>query len=797
MADQVADKVIALCGNPNCGKTTLFNELTGTNQRVGNWPGVTVERKEGLFRIDGMPARLVDLPGIYSLDLADAQGGLDEKVARDYLTSGNVDLIINIVDASNLERNLYLTAQIMEMRLPMVVALNMVDVAEDAGLVTDTVALSERLGCPVIPLVASRSTGVENLLHVLHRELLTPTRPRPYVAYPAVVEDAIAELMPQLSGLAATQAVGSLAPDHRWLALKLLEGGALSEVLLRDELTLRQQVQEHRRLIRQVLNDDLDVVFADSRYGWIRQLVSGVARQTRLVSRSVSDRIDQVVLNRWLGIPIFLIVMYGLFLITINVGSAFIDFFDIAAGTIFVDGFGALLAGINVPEWLIIILARGAGAGIQTVATFIPIIGILFLFLAILEDSGYMARAAFVMDRFMRFIGLPGKSFVPMLIGFGCNVPAIMATRTLENRRDRLLTIMMNPFMSCGARLPVYALFAAAFFPATGQNVVFGLYLLGIAMAVITGLILKNTILRGETSHFVMELPPYHMPTLKGVLIRGWERLKSFMLRAGKVIVIMVMILSILGSIGMDGTFTDENSDQSVLSGISRTVTPVFTPMGIREDNWPATVGIFTGVFAKEAVVGSLDALYSTLGVRDDAARGIEPEEEEAFSFWGGLSEAVATIPDNLADVPGMLLDPLGLNVGEVSDPETAAQEQEVRVGTFGAMATRFNGRIGAFAYLVFVLLYFPCVAAMGAIYRETNWGWTAFVALWTTGLAYGAATLVYQAGTFASHPRQSLAWILAVAIAMAITILGLKAAGPPGGEPGHGGLDDASAAAL
>jgi ferrous iron transport protein B len=792
----MAEKVIALCGNPNCGKTTLFNELTGTNQRVGNWPGVTVERKEGLFRIDDMPVRLVDLPGIYSLDLADAQGGLDEKVARDYLTSGHVDLIINIVDASNLERNLYLTAQIMEMRLPMVVALNMVDAAEDAGLETDTVALSERLGCPVTPLVASRGIGVDTLLHVLHRELLSPARPHPYVAYPAVVEDAIAELMPELGTLANAESVGSLVPDARWLALKLLEGSNHSETLLRGRGDLNRRVVEHRRLIRQVLKEDLDVVFADSRYGWIRQLVSGVARQTRAVSRSVSDRIDQVVLNRWLGIPIFLMVMYGLFLVTINVGGAFIDFFDIAAGTIAVDGFGALLASINTPEWLILILAGGIGAGIQTVATFIPIIGILFLFLAVLEDSGYMARAAFVMDRFMRFIGLPGKSFVPMLIGFGCNVPAIMATRTLENRRDRLLTIMMNPFMSCGARLPVYALFAAAFFPASGQNVVFALYLIGIGMAVLTGLILKRTILRGETSPFVMELPPYHMPTIKGVLIRGWERLKSFIIRAGKVIVIMVMILSILASIGVDGSFSNENSDKSVLSSLSRTITPVFSPLGVRQDNWPATVGIFTGVFAKEAVVGSLDALYSTLGAEDDAARGLVSDEGDTFSFWGGLSEAFATIPANLSEVPGMLLDPLGLSVGDVSTIDTAAEEQEVGVGTFGAMASRFNGRIGAFAYLIFVLLYFPCVAAMGAVYRETNWGWTAFVGLWTTGLAYAASILVYQGGTFPSHPRQSLAWILAVAIAFALTILGLKAVGPRREAAGHNPLADASAQA-
>ncbi len=791
------EAIIALCGNPNCGKTTLFNELTGTNQRVGNWPGVTVERKEGLLEVGSMPVRLVDLPGIYSLDLADSHGGLDEKVARDYLTSGKVNLIINIVDASNLERNLYLTAQIMEMRLPMIVALNMIDVAEEAGFATDSVALSERLGSPVVPLVAAKGIGVESLLHGVERELQSPTPPRPYVAYPPVVEDAIAALMPQLGCLSAAVGAGSLTPDHRWLALKLLEGGSQGETLLQGRRELSQQVASHRRRIRQVLQDDIDVVFADSRYGWIRQLVSGVARQTRLVSRSVSDRIDQVVLNRWLGIPIFLLVMYALFLVTINIGGAFIDFFDIAAGTIFVDGFGALLAAARMPEWLILILAGGVGAGIQTVATFIPIIGILFLFLAILEDSGYMARAAFVMDRFMRVIGLPGKSFVPMLIGFGCNVPAIMATRTLENRRDRLLTIMMNPFMSCGARLPVYALFAAAFFPLSGQNVVFGLYLIGIAMAVLTGLILKTTILRGQASHFVMELPAYHMPTIKGVLIRAWERLKSFIMRAGKVIVIMVMVLSILSSVGVDGSFSNDNSDRSVLSSVSRSITPVFSPLGIRQENWPATVGIFTGVFAKEAVVGTLDALYSTLGVQDDAARGLAPQADDDFRFWDGLAEAVATIPANLSEVPAMLLDPLGINVGDVSNVDAAAEAQAVGVGTFGAMATRFNGRIGAFAYLIFVLLYFPCVAAMGAVYRETNGGWTAFVGLWTTGLAYAASTLFYQVGTFASHPRLSMGWILAVMVAAALTILGLKAIGPRAVDPERERLNDASAQAL
>ncbi|MEM1252729.1 MAG: Fe(2+) transporter permease subunit FeoB [Cyanobacteria bacterium P01_H01_bin.21] len=763
-------RTLCLMGNPNCGKTTLFNELTGTNQRVGNWPGVTVERKEGSFQLENWQISLVDLPGIYSLDALDDQTGLDETVARDYLLSNQADLVINIVDASNLERNLYLTTQVMEMRLPMVVVLNMTDMAQDRGLQINPVILSERLGCPVVPMVASRGQGLSALKQVLDRELQNPAKPHPYVAYPAVVEDAIAALMPPI-----LERETQSPADARWLALKLLEQNNQVAPSLGDP-ALVKLATENRRRIRQVQHEDIDIILADSRYGWIRQLVLGAAERTHEVSGTTSDRLDRVVLNRWLGIPIFLGMMYILFLLTINVGGAFIDFFDIAAGTIFVDGLGELMGSIGLPQWMILIVAGGVGAGIQTVATFIPIVGILFLFLALLEDSGYMARAAFVMDRFMRFIGLPGKAFVPMLIGFGCNVPAIMATRTLENKRDRLLTIMMNPFMSCGARLPVYALFAAAFFPIAGQNVVFGLYLIGIAMAIFTGLMLKSTLLRGQASHFIMELPPYHLPTIKGVLLRAWERLKSFMLRAGKVIVLMVMVLSIINSIGVDGSFGNEDSDRSVLSGISRAVTPVFEPFGIHEDNWPATVGIFTGVFAKEAVVGTLDSIYGELGEEAAIANGVDVADEP-FSFWGGIGEAFASVPANLSEVPGMLLDPLGLSVGDVSEAETAAAEQEVGIGTFGAMVARFDGKVGAFAYLLFVLLYFPCVAAMGAVYRETNWGWTAFVGGWTTGVAYGAATLFYQLGTFAQHPGQSIAWTLAIAIALGLTYVGLKLA--------------------
>lgn len=347
-----------------------------------------------------------------------------------------------------------------------------------------------------------------------------------------------------------------------------------------------------------------------------------------------------------------------------------------------------------------------------------------------------------------------------------------MATRTLESRRDRILTILMNPFMSCGARLPVYALFAAAFFPRAGQNIVFALYLIGMGMAIITGLIMKYTLLKGEAAPFVMELPTYHMPTLKGVLIRTWERLKAFMVRAGKVIVVMVMVLSLMNSIGVDGSIGNEDSENSILSSVSQTITPIFAPMGVSQDNWPATVGIFTGVFAKEAIVGTLDSLYGALG--DDAAIAAgESVEAEGFDFFGNIGEAFATIPANLADLGGTLLDPLGLGVGDVSELETAAEEQEVAFTTFGQMALRFDTRVAAFAYLLFVLMYFPCVAAMGAVYRETNAGWTAFVGLWTTGLAYWSAVLYYQVMTFAQNPATATAWIVGLtAIAIATLVL-------------------------
>jgi ferrous iron transport protein B len=737
---------IAVAGNPNCGKTTLFNELTGSRQMVGNWPGVTVDRKTGFYAFEGHDFELVDIPGIYALSAHSS----DEKVARDYLLSEDYDLIVNIVDAANIERNLYLTTQLLEMRVPMIVVLNKMDVAKSRQILINTEELSDRLGIPVVPIAASKRSGLTQLKKAVHQCAEYNPVSEADIIYPVEIQEAAMTLTAQLGKIAAEN---NLKAD--WLAMKLLEDD-LEYVALLDNKAAEDLVKRQQRLVNQ-LEEDADIAIADARYGFINWLTANAVTHASKLGKTLTDKIDKVVLNRVLGLPIFLLMMYLTFMFTINVGGAFIDFFDIAVGAVFVDGMTALLNGLNAPAWLIGVLATGVGGGIQTVATFIPPIGFMFLALAVLEGSGYMARAAFVMDRFMRMLGLPGKSFVPLLVGFGCNVPAIMATRTLENQRDRTLTIMMNPFMSCGARLPVYALFAAAFFPVGGQNVVFLLYLAGIGFAVLTGLILKYTLLKGNITPFVMELPPYHVPTVKSVLLRTWDRLKSFLLKATRILVPMVALLALLNTMSMDGSIGHDDSKDSLLASLSRTVTPIFAPMGIEQDNWPATVGIFTGVFAKEAVVGTLDAIYLQNETQENLAAG---EEDEAFSLSAALREAVQTIPDNLSGVADTLTDPLGLSIGDTSSIDAAAEGLAVSAGTFGAMGKLFDGKVGAIAYMLFILMYFPCVAAMAAVYRETNLRWTLFIAAWTTGLAYVSATGFYQVATFARHPVFSAAWL-------------------------------------
>ncbi len=741
---------IAVIGNPNCGKTTLFNALTGSNQKVGNWSGVTVEKKSGQLSIGDDTWNIVDLPGTYTLDVEDSETSIDERIARDYATSGDADLIINIVDASKLERNLFLTSQLLEMEIPMLVVLNMADVAERDGIKIDESALAKLLDCPVVSVVASKQQGIEKI-HTAVGELLktrhvSTVRPE----YESVLQDATQQLINKEYGRLTC-----------WKALRCIQG---------DSEQIASLDTDTKAILATIKADmvetDFDVEIAEARYNFTKHIADNASRMSGFASRSLTEKIDSIVINKYLGIPVFFGVMYLMFTFAINIGGAFIDFFDLFFAAILVDGLGQVMTSLGSPQWLTTLIADGLGGGIQLVATFVPIIAFLYLFLSYIEDSGYMARAAFVMDRLMRTIGLPGKSFVPLIVGFGCNVPAVMASRTMETQKDRLLTIAMAPFMSCGARLSVYALFAAAFFAKDGQNLVFGLYVLGIVMALLTGLILKHTLFTPDLTPFVMELPTYHVPTLKGVMHKTWQRLYSFIKRAGKTIIVVFVILKMLATIGIDGSFGNDDTDKSLLSNIGKTITPIFAPIGVKEDNWPATVGVFTGIFAKEAVVGTLDALYAGFEATDE-----ESAVAEEVSVSDKVVESLETIPANLIDVFNNLADPLGLAITDISTKEAAAEEQEVQMATFTSMTKLFGSELSAFTYLVFILLYTPCVAVMGAMLRESGARWMMFVSVWATGLAYVTSSTIYQVATFTEHPGFSTAWLAGCAVVVTVAV--------------------------
>lgn len=763
---------VGLIGNPNCGKTTLFNALTGLKQKVGNWPGVTVDRKTGHFEVGADQVELVDLPGTYSLDAA-SSASLDEAIAREYALSGEADVIINILDASNLERNLYLTTQLLEMRVPLVLAVNMLDLAEEAGIHIDFAALEQQIGCPVVPITAAKKQGLDELKRRLVERAAHAAEPGIKIEYAALIETALRELCPQITPFAEAQKV-----DPRWMAVKLLENDRLT--LASVDEAARAATAQAQAHIRTHLDEEPDVFIADARYTLIHQITHASVTQRGQLRRSLTDRIDAIVLNRFLGIPVFLLVMYLLFVMSFNGGSIFLDFFDQTAHTVFVSGFAHLLHALGAPEWLITFLATSVGGAIQLVATFIAPIGMTFLFLSLLEDSGYMARAAFVMDRFMRKIGLPGKAFVPMIVGFGCNVPAVMATRTLEDPRERLISALMQPFMSCSARLVIYMAFVTVFFREHGGQVVFGLYVLGIVLAILTALLLKKTALRGEATPFIMELPTYHVPTLRGLLLTTWERLSVFIVRVGKVIIVASVIVTLLSSFSTSGKPLGEGEvGDSVLGSIGKTITPVFHPMGITDENWPAAVGLLSGVVVKEIVMGTLNGVYTRMDA-GDAAQTAAPHAEP-FDFWGDLAKAAATIPENASAFAHGFFDPLGFGAVEEaknSNLQQAAEQQKLDTTTLARMGSLFT-ESAAIAYLIFILLYIPCVNTMAAIYRETrSRAWTAFSIVWGIGLAYGLAVLYYQFANFTAHPAQSLLWLGVITAALIAAIWALRQSG-------------------
>lgn len=661
---------IMLIGNPNCGKTTLFNALTGEHQSVGNWPGVTVEKKIGTSWIDQKPIQVIDLPGIYALETAKAASSEDTRIASTAVTETTVDILVNVIDACHLERHLYLTSQLLELGQPTIVVLTMMDRALKQGIHIDLQALSRHLQCPVIAVNANDCHDLNTLKQTLSGIPVTPTT----------------------------------------LALPFPEWVQQALVPIEHSLTAQGHTPAHAAFLarRQLEQSDMDVLIADTRYQWVHEGVQQVLTRSSDQSERLTAKIDRVVLHRVLALPVFFTIMYGMFFFAVRMGSVFQTFFERTSETVFLKAPAWLLQQLHAPDWLVRLMIQGLFQGLQTTLTFVPVLMSMFFVLSLLESSGYMARAAFVMDRAMRWLGLPGKAFVPMIVGFGCNVPAIMGTRILDSKRDRILAALMSPFMSCGARLAIYAVFVTAFFPKGGENVVFSLYVIGIVLALFTGWMLRKTLLSGDASPFILELPPYQRPNFKALFHETGRRLRAFILRAARLIVPVSMALGLLNDLHLP-------HQPSMLAMVGHTLTPLFAPMGLHADNWPATVSLLTGMFAKEVVIGSLNHFYSTM-----------QNNLTSFDLFGSMQ----TIPD---------------------------------ATTYHLMQHSFGSSIAAYAYLLFILLYIPCVSTMAAIRQETNRFWMMFSIIWSLMIAYSASVLFYQCATFEQHPQQTLKWVVAI----------------------------------
>ncbi|MEG1432642.1 ferrous iron transport protein B [Eubacterium sp.] len=668
---------VALVGNPNCGKTTLFNCLTGSNLYVGNWPGVTIEKKEGLMKGTGDEIILIDLPGIYSL----APYSMDEIVSRDFLINEAPDLIINIIDASNIERNLYLTTQLMEMGIPMIGALNMMDVLERKGILIDCEALSKAFGFPFIQISAQQELGIQELIALTDANLGRTqgkwTYPR---VFPSKIQDVFDAFGKKIEGQ-----YSDILPNYPGIfrSIKLIEQ---DEVLAKQEqhdiVRLDAEISEARREIREISGQDVDGAIADYRYRFITAGVEGARRQDGKDTLAIEDRIDKVLMNRFAALPIFFVFMFIIYFISINVvgnlTSSWIDGF-IADGLI--PWVSTVLSAIGTAQWLIALITNGAITGVGAVLTFIPQITVLFIFISVLEDSGYMARVAFMMDRAFRRFGLSGKSFIPMVVGLGCSVPAIMATRTLENERDRKLTIILTPFISCGAKMPLYVLLASAFFAEQQSIMVFSLYLVSLLVVFLSGILLSKTKFRGASSDYLLELPPYRVPSLKNTMSQVWLRVKEFIVRAGTIIFLASVVLWFLQAFGTNFQMTAD-PDSSILAAFGKIIAPAFIPLGF--GNWVASVSLLSGIAAKEMIISTMSVLLS----------GVD----------GGFTMALSQIFTPLS----------------------------------------------AYAYILFVLLCSPCIAALATMKRELgSWRDFLFAIVYQVGTAYLVSMAVFQIGSF------------------------------------------------
>lgn len=676
---------IALAGNPNCGKTTLFNELTGSKQHVGNWPGVTVDKKDGVYRKDKSMV-ILDLPGTYSLSPYSAE----EIVARDYIVKERPDAVINIVDGTSIERNLYLTLQVLETQIPTVIAINMMDEVQAKGDEIDFQKLSKEFGVPVIPIQAKNGKGIKELMEAASQVAKAHKKPKKLTILDKDMGSAISQIQTILSE-------GS-QEEKEWTAIKLIEGDEIiGETLSSQEKSRVDQVVE---LLNETCDGDVEAKVADLRYQYISKVVKGTVKKKNTGHvETRSDKLDKILTNRFLALPIFAAVMYMLFACTFSENFLFIP--DLPSPGVWLaeaveNAWGALTDGLNhvlsnagASDWILSLVIDGIMEGLGAVIGFLPLVLVLFLLLSFLEDSGYMARVAFVMDRLFRKFGLSGKSFIPLLMGFGCSVPALMASRTLDSDKDRKITMMITPFMSCGAKVPIYCMFAATLFADYNKTqILFSIYMLGLVVAVIGALILNKFVFKSDASTFIMELPQYRIPTAKSVLIHGWEKIKGFAIKAGTIIFGSTILIWLLSNFNTSGMCDMEDS---FLASIGNAIKFLFIPLGFAD--WRASVGICTGWIAKENIVSTFGQLFG--GITDDTV--IE-------AIQGG-EEALPQIKD------------------------------------------AFNGA-SAYAYMAFNLLCMPCFAAVGAIRREMgSLKWTLRTIAFQMVTAYVVAFVVYRVG--------------------------------------------------
>lgn len=712
---------IAVAGNPNAGKSTLINAIAGSRLHVGNWPGVTVERKEAQFEFSGQSIRLVDLPGTYSL----SPYTQEEVIARDYLAYQKPDLIINVVDATNLERNLYLTIQLLELGIPVVMALNIFDEAEAKGYRIDTAGMEQMLGIKVIPTTATKNRGLKELLAAALEVIVDPAQHAPkHLSYGQDIDHAEAALRTNLTTFYPE--VSQRFPA-RWLSFKLLEGDTQlqKELNLDPEQFPRDAVLEH---LRRAHGEDMEALMADARYGLASGLTHEVLQRPELRKAELTEKIDRVVLNRFLGIPIFLAAMWLMFKLTFDIATPFADWLDAMIAGPFMRWTAAGLGVLGAPDWTVSLAVDGVISGVGFVLVFVPVIFAMMFFITFLEASGYMARAAFVMDRAMHAIGLHGKSFIPMLLSFGCNVPGIYATRTLENPRDKALTALLLPLMSCGARLPVYVLFAAVFFAAQAATVIWSLYVLGIALAIVMGVIFKKTLFRGEAPMFIMELPPYRLPSLRNLLIHTWEKGKHFLIKAGT----YILAVSVLVWFLLNLPWGVEHKRDSYLGQTGAAIAPVFEPLGF--GNWEAASSLITGIIAKEIVVGTMGEIYAPGALAEEEAQGLTPTlGEDLVEIGSGFVEAVQGAAMNVVST-------FGVASMAIEEEQSGTPLQSAVRGAFTPLS--------AYAFMVFVLLYMPCVVVAIAMRQEFgSWKWFGVAFAYQSVLAWTVALIIYQGG--------------------------------------------------